>query len=618
MACHQRNTLKLRELLKMYNQILKSIFGVLLMCLMLSAQAQTSAKINIRDWGIGPSSGKNISPILRKIFEKHRNDQSIELVFPKGRYDFMPFDSLTKTILINGFELKNMKNVVINGNGSEFVFHGKMRPFLVYRSSNIKLKNFSVDWDRPYISQGEIENVTDEFLDLKIDSAKYPYRMENKVLTFIGEGWKSSLTSDFANLHTLYDKDKKEIVYRTRDNPLGNIFLGKSEIIKKNTIRFYGKPLLKPQKGTYVTLYHGRYIIPGVEIAYSKNTTVENVKIYHALSHGILGERSENISVINTSMAINEAKGRVFSIIADASHFINCKGKILVDGAAHSGMGDDFINVHGAYFKVLNRPGSRKIDVASNGRFAFRLSEAGDEMFFVDSATMQRKLTARISRIDTIRNDGKIISYQLTMNKAIPENIGMGYYLENKTWSASLELRNCRILKKHRARGILVTTPKDVIIENNYFNTAGTAILIEGDLSYWFESGGNNNVLIRNNTFEDCLSSGPEWGEAVITITPSIKGIHHLPYHQNIKIENNIFKHFDRAILFARSVENLSFKRNKVYRTNSYLPFSKNPPFYLDGCKRAEILKNKIPAGFSVKNIRLSNMNSSDLDTDLK
>lgn len=122
-------------------------------------------------------------------------------------------------------------------------------------------------------------------------------------------------------------------------------------------------------------------------------------------------------------------------------------------------------------------------------------------------------------------------------------------------------MSNCRILKKHRARGILVTTPGKVVIENNYFRTAGAAILIEGDIKQWYESGACENVQIRNNVFEDCFTSGHEWGEAVITITPSYRPDSDtaLCYHKNIHITNNIFRHYDYALLYARAVKGLYF-----------------------------------------------------------
>lgn len=576
----------------------------------------SAQKIYLRDWGIKPGSGENIGPLLRKIMDKYRNRSGIELIFEPGRYDFRPVLKENNEYNTNGLEIIGMRNFSVRGNGATFVYHGKMRPFLIKNSQGVNLEKFSIDWDRPLISQGEIVSITDDYLDLKIDTVQYPFTMDNGVLTFIGEGWKSQLSSAFHNLHTLYDRGRKEILYRTRDNPLGNIFFGKSEIKAPGIIRFYGHPAQQVPIGTYVTLYHGRYIMPGIEISHTKDTKIEDVTIYHALSHGILAERSENIALLRSSMTVNEQKGRVFSIVADASHFTNCKGKILVDGCNHSGMGDDFINVHGIYTRVLKRLNNKTIEVAASGRSSFRLGAIGDEFYFVDSLTMKRDAYARLLKIDTIRKTRTITSYLLSFNRNIPESIDKGHYLENRTWTASLELKNCKILKKHRARGILVTTPKNVVIEKNYFNTAGAAILIEGDLNFWFESGANRRVTIKDNIFENCLSSGPEWGEAVITITPSIKRLGSSPYHENIRIENNLFKHFDSAILFARSVKNLSFKNNQLYKTAGYLPFSKHPAFYFDGCEAISIRNNKRANTFTAADVTIQNMPEKTLKTD--
>ena len=55
--------------------------------------------------------------------------------------------------------------------------------------------------------------------------------------------------------------------------------------------------------------------------------------------------------------------------------------------------------------------------------------------------------------------------------------------------------RRNKVLRRHRARGILVTTPESAVIEKNLFSTAGTAILIEGDTDYWFESGAIRDLV---------------------------------------------------------------------------------------------------------------------------
>jgi hypothetical protein len=173
--------------------------------------------------------------------------------------------------------------------------------------------------------------------------------------------------------------------------------------------------------------------------------------------------------------------------------------------------------------------------------------------------------------------------------------------MENKTWTPEVEIQKCRILKQHRARGILVTTPKKVVIEDNYFRTAGTAILIEGDMDHSYESGANRDVTIRNNVFEDCLTSGSitgdrwELGEAIITITPSHRpqDERSVPYHQNIRIENNVIKTFDIPLVHARSVGGLTFKNNEIIRTYTFQPYAwQKSSFLLDGCRDVQISGN--------------------------
>lgn len=41
------------------------------------------------------------------------------------------------------------------------------------------------------------------------------------------------------------------------------------------------------------------------------------------------------------------------------------------------------------------------------------------------------------------------------------------------------------------------------IIEHNVFQNAGAAILIDGDSNNWFESGSTNDIIIRENKFDN-------------------------------------------------------------------------------------------------------------------
>jgi hypothetical protein len=598
---------------------MKKAYIVFLLSLFAIVNLYSQQIVSITDFGYIPGSKDNVIPALNEAIEKCKMYDSAILFFPNGRYDFWPAGNDPAKITI-GIDLQKMKNIVVEGSGSEFIFHGR-RMQIAYLDSctNFILRNFSVDWDRPYISQAKIINASGSFLDVEIDREKYPYVIENGKILFIGEDWKMPVMDTYNNL---YDKISKEIVYNTWDSPLRNIFSREAEELPNGHIRFHGETPYKPEPGTYVSLFHQRYAVNGLHIKNSKDIILRNLKIYHALSHGVLGERTENITMDNASMTANAAKDRAFSIIADASHFINCKGTITIVNCSHTGQGDDFINVHGINSKITKVVNNRTIEVNERGH----LNEAGDEVWFINKETVQRGEVAVIESKEPVTENGKFSGFRYTFTKPVSAQIKENDFVENKTWNAELILRNCNILKKHRARGILVTTPKKVRIENNYFRTAGTAILIEGDLDYWFESGASAHMSICNNTFEDCLTSGNrdesrgQWGDAIITITPSHRPTDNKeePYHKNICIKDNLFSVFDAPIVRARSVRGLVFTGNQIEKTTTYQPYTwQKSAFMLDGCRGVIVKDNKIDNRYTTREILIEHMKKNDVKTDV-
>lgn len=585
--------------------------------------------ISVVDFGLQPNTHINACAYVQKAINACKKNHNNKLIFfPKGRYDFYPeggvenkIDILQRNATI-GFSLKKLKNVTFDGGGSEFIFHGKMQIAEIDSCTNVTLRNFSVDWDRPFISQGEIVGITDNYLDLKIDKKEYPYIIEDRKVFFIGEGWKLPVLTMYS---TLYDNKTKEIAYNTWDSSLGDIFEKNTvKEIQEGVIRFYGTPKMKPEKGTIVSLFHVRYFAQGIAIKHSKDILLKDLTLYHSLGNGFFGYRTENITMDNASVKVNDAKGRYFSSVADASHFSECKGTIKVLNCAHTGQGDDFINVHGTSVKIMKILNDSTLEVSALGKGNGMSITVGDEYWFININSGQRGETRFVKFKKNIFFENKCTGCAVSFVGKLPREVKAGDFLECKTWTAGLEIRNCRILKQNRARGILVTTPKNVIIENNYFRTAGTAILMEGDFDYWFESGANNNVQIRNNIFDNCLTSGnkngsrSEWGEAVITITPSYipKKQNDEPYHKNIFIKNNVFKVFDAPLVRAVSTRNLQFLNNKIIKTYDYNPYTwQKSAFLLDGCRDVKVMNNIIDLNYTTRVIQIEHMKKSDVIT---
>jgi hypothetical protein len=155
-----------------------------------------------------------------------------------------------------------------------------------------------------------------------------------------------------------------------------------------------------------------------------------------------------------------------------------------------------------------------------------------------------------------------------------------------------------------------MTTPGKVIIENNVFESSGSAILIAGDANGWYESGAVSDVLIRNNVFNDpCMTSMYQFCEGIISIYPEIpKPDITRPFHRNIRIENNEFHPFDFPVLYAKSVDGLSFTGNKLIRSTRFKSFhSRKSTFTFEDCVNITVTGNSFEGEILGRNIELIN-----------
>ena len=87
------------------------------------------------------------TPVVREILENHP-EGNITLRFGKGVYPFYPEKAPEEFLNVSNndsgnkrvaFLLKNMKNVRIAGNETDFMFHGSMTPFAVKGSENVEI-----------------------------------------------------------------------------------------------------------------------------------------------------------------------------------------------------------------------------------------------------------------------------------------------------------------------------------------------------------------------------------------------------------------------------------------------------------------------------------------------
>jgi hypothetical protein len=150
-------------------------------------------------------------------------DDEVVVKFKKARYDFYPNDVMQREYYVSnhdqgqpkvlGICLEQWDNLTLDGKGSEFVFHGQMLPIAIVNSSNVTLKNFSIDFENPHIAQVEvINNDENEGITFRVEPW-VNYRInEDGVFETYGDGWRYQQYTGIA-----FEKESRHIVYQTSD-----------------------------------------------------------------------------------------------------------------------------------------------------------------------------------------------------------------------------------------------------------------------------------------------------------------------------------------------------------------------------------------------------------------
>ncbi|MEP6612414.1 MAG: right-handed parallel beta-helix repeat-containing protein [Mucilaginibacter sp.] len=573
--------------------------------------------INVTDYGVKPGSFEDAVPALKMAIEACKKNGAIKLVFPEGRYDFWPEHAEKRNYFISntssetecpsklktvGLLFEKMKNLTLEGNGSLFVFHGKMTTFALTHCENIYLQNIKIDFERPTMSEMTFRTVSDSIIiaDIHPDSR---HTIVNGHLQWYGEGW------GMTNFHAILVNPSKGTEVYSSWAPFQK---ATAVITATGQVRFTGDfKKYNFQPGEVLTIRDPVRDQVGGFINLSKNITIKNVSMHYMHGLGIVNQFSENLHYDSVFVVPRAESGRMIASFADCIHFSGCKGQITIENCQFKGTHDDPINVHGTHLEVTEiiSPSRLKIRFMHPQTYGFEAFFAGDTVAFVHSSKLQVFSTG-------VLTSAKLISereMEVEFAAPVPRDVVVNDCLENITWTPSVTIRNCRF-ERVNTRGLLITTRKKVLIENNEFIGIGMhAILIANDASSWYESGEVKDVTIRNNIFENCGYNATP-GNYVIAIAPETHGSVNI-VHRNIRIENNIFKIYDFPVLTARNTEMLIFKNNKIIRTEFTKPGDRRPKFSLTACRKVEIKYNTVE-GFDDVSAQIENMGQRDLSTD--
>ncbi|WP_299663789.1 hypothetical protein [uncultured Psychromonas sp.] len=558
--------------------------------------------IDVSNHGIVPNT--DITLKLSQLLFKIKGMDDIKLFFPKGVYQFYKKHAMEayKNIANHddglkriAFLINNMNNLSIDGDDSLFLFYDEVIPFAVDKSKKFTIKNVKIDFIMPFHSELEVVTSDPEKKSFiaKINAQRYPYKIENnKILFKRFEQWVhvgQNIAFDKNTTAPIYNPPLYETVDYPHAIDLGN------DCVEFSKLGENIQPI--PEGAVWVT-YGERGLnrhIPAIHIIDSKNIILENMTVHTAGGMSLIIERTENIKL--SQYFVTPSNDRMVSTRADATHFMNCKGDIVVEDCKLDHMLDDGINVHGAYVNVDSYIGDNTF-VASISHFqqeGIIFSDPGDKVAFTNKETISSFFETTVEEVNIINNKVFLIRFA-----EVPDPIPSSEMtLENLTWQPNVVFKN-NIIEKNRARGALLTTKGKVEITGNYFYNQMHNVLLVGDNDFWYESSGTKDVTIHNNIFDKVGFSDPDaYPLYVLVKLTKDQKYGEKPYHGKVSFIENQINSLNGLFVHGSSIDSLLVSNNSIVSsTNTRDYLSQYPSINLNSVNKA-IIKNNRSEGFN-------------------
>ena len=162
------------------------------------AEKNDTIYYNVSKYGVKGNGKTDDLPALTRLFLKaSQQKRPAKVVFAPGKvYRFgQHTKDLYGRVLINRAD-----NLVVEGNGCTLLIHPSSRAFAVYRSKNIVIRNFKIDYSPLPYTQGRVSKADADnyYLEFKIDSGypapvtgDEPYKNGGKIVDCITANGKS-------------------------------------------------------------------------------------------------------------------------------------------------------------------------------------------------------------------------------------------------------------------------------------------------------------------------------------------------------------------------------------------------------------------------------------------
>lgn len=605
--------------------------------------------VDVTDFGADPTGVKDSAKAVNGAVEHAKSlDKPTTIFFPCGNYAMYPENAPKRELYVSntvgsdqnyktktvGLLIEDMVDVIVEGNGSQLTFHGSQTEFAAIRSTDVTIRNLNTDWYAPgTLDLTVLASGTSDghgYRDIQLP-AGVNHTINGATATFTGETSPTTglpyWTHEPSGAGAGYNQTRElatGLTLRTGvplwkgSSAVSDLGNGKLRVSYNNAADPGGAgkvyEIRKPTRDT-----------PGGLIWESERTSLENMKLHYLHGFGIVGQFSTDVAMDRITMRTDQGTGRQTAAFADFIQMSGVAGKVQITNSLFDNPHDDPINIHGTYVEVKDVDRAAKtvtLQYMHNETAGFPQFHEGDELRFVKKSTMLPAGSGTYTVTGVDGPTGKDASHSLTrmtvkVDGELPAGLAAGQFVaENLTYTPEVYIAG-NTFQSVPTRGILVTTPREVLIERNIFDQMGMAsIYISADAVGWYESSAVEDVTIRNNVFDRPTSNyGAIWIEPFSTEVVPGRTV-----HKNINIDANRFSLRPAGQLVnGKSVSNLDFTNNVV---NHYAPttpvdpqsVSSKPLFDFQGSADITIANNQYAPGFNLRANTAANMSAAEVN----
>ena len=467
--------------------------------------------------------------------------------------------------LTAAFVLRDLHDVTVDLGGAKLVFHGRVMPFKLVNCRNVTLKNFSIDYERPFFTQGSVVDSDRGSLTLEIPDG-FGYRVEKGELIAVGENFEESLNHG-APLFQPYDTKTGRLSPKTpmmlavigdrvvpQENPPCPIYKLRAESLPGRRVRLAGVPdFFSPEKGETVAFTHENRHKTGFQMENCADIVLEDVRLLHIGALAVIANLCRDLTFRRFSCYLDGETGdRIVTVNADVLHGFHCAGKILAEDCRFENMLDDALNFHGNYSVTEEKLDAHTFFTVNRSASLHHMPMylPGDVLHVYRGKTQELKAVYTVESAEYLPRDG--FCQRIAVRESL-RDFFRGDVVESQRMPELL-IRNCE--SGHARGGWRISTGKKVLMENCRFEN--TPIMFTGDTNYWYENAPVRDVEIRNSVFTYFPLGKP------LLASPEFDATEKAPfYHSGIRIHDNLFEDCPKGILGMRSVDGLYLENNR-------------------------------------------------------